>query len=259
MKLSSYTLATFLSVVLCLITILWVIYGLGGLGRSSSQQLLNWHPVLAIIATVVLIPQASLTWRRNRDAMNEASTTEEADRIHFRTKIWHGVLMVSAFILINIAITFAFLSHLRASKPHLYSLHSWIGVAVLILLKGNIFGGLLAAVFPYVRKQKVLSNVHKVFGLAGMAMAFMTVILGFAEIQLFQVKTQGNSYHFVPLMAGVLGALSLGLSVVFMELLVGDTYSVKANEHMKVIHSDSSEIDTSSQMDAKRRNGITVC
>ena len=252
MKLSSYTLATLFGVVLCLVTILWAIYGLGGLGTSTSQKLLNWHPVLAIIGAAILLPQGSLVWRRNRDAMNEASTTEEAESIHFRAKIWHSVLIVSAFLLINIAITFAFLSHLRTNKAHFYSLHSWVGVAVLILLKGNLLGGFLAAIFPYVREHEMISKAHKMFGFASVTMAFMAVMLGFAEMQLFQVKTHGNSYHFVPLMAGVLGALSLVTGIVFMDLLVGNTINVKEIEHVKVMHRDCNELD------ANQRNAITV-
>lgn len=115
--------------------------------------------------------------------------------------------MVSAFILVNSGIGVAYASHRQQGLPNFYSVHSWIGIAALVMMKSNIFGGLLSVFFPNWRAAKLTKRMHRRVGITGLALAFSAAVLGLAEQQGFLVKDSGNVFDPKALIAGVLAIL----------------------------------------------------
>ena len=197
-------------------TVLWVTIELGGLG-SRGAKLFNWHPVLASCAMLVLFPHGILSWR-SANGSNGA-----------QTKWIHAVLLSTAFILLNVAVSMAFFSHVQQKLPNFYSLHSWIGMLAIGTMKGNIVGGLLSSFSTYVRSMKLVSQVHRLSGVLACVFGFTAMLLGFAKEQEFVVQKSGKPLGPSAIIGGALGLISLLVGVAVTSSLVIN--SEKKGEH----------------------------
>jgi cytochrome b-561 len=76
----------------------------------------------------------------------------------------------------------AFKSH-SSSSPHLYSLHSWIGVSAISLFAFQYIAGLLCYLFPVAGAsiKESYMPLHIFFGLLGFILAMITCLVGICE------------------------------------------------------------------------------
>jgi Eukaryotic cytochrome b561 len=162
-------------IVSCLVC-LWCASLPGGLRHASGLQLFNWHPLLMCIAVLICLCGGVLVW----------AVPGETDASTFRMELTHGALMLAGFILINVAVTIAVVSKQRMGLPHMYSLHSWLGIASVFAMKSNVFFGVIFAqrLFPISAARKDLYRpYHRLSGVGALALAGAAVLTGFTRFQ----------------------------------------------------------------------------
>lgn len=94
----------------------------------------------------------------------------------------HAKIHALAFIFTSYGLFVAFRLH-NSNNPHLYSLHSWVGVTAISLFACQYIAGLLCYLFPVVRESIKVSYMplHIFFGLLGFILAMITCLLGISE------------------------------------------------------------------------------
>lgn len=202
-----------LSLITFLCVTFWTTRGLGGLG-STGKKLFNWHPLLMSLATLVLLPQGALLW----SSLPPQIPIDAPERV--RAKKLHAFMQMLGFVIANIGICLAYASHQQQGLPNFYSVHSWIGIGALILMKSNVFGGLVSTLLPKWRAAKLTKSVHRRVGITALALSFSAAISGLAEQQGFLVKDTGNPFHPQAVIAGMISILFIcmgGLVVVALE------------------------------------------
>lgn len=197
-----------LSLLISLGTILWTVLGTGGLGRKGTQ-LFNWHPVLMSFSAIVLLPQGALEWNSERE--------------NRKTSKWiHGIVLSIAFIGINVAIAIVYTVHSQGGMPNFYSLHSWVGVCAILLLKSNLVGGIISVILPGWRIAKFSGSLHRRVGIFAVAFVLTAAFTGFVELQA-QIFTSTSTYfRWVPILGGVLAILT-GFVAVFTGAILSGT------------------------------------
>jgi hypothetical protein len=119
-----------------LVVIIWITH-LGGLSwkYGESKQVFNWHPLLMITA-FAFMTVASLSFRNfNRP----------------KSKTLHGLSWSVAILCMIVGLVAVFRSHndgISGYVANLYSLHSWIGLLVLISYSFQFLSGMMAFGFP---------------------------------------------------------------------------------------------------------------
>ncbi|XP_075299710.1 transmembrane ascorbate-dependent reductase CYB561 [Opisthocomus hoazin] len=177
----------------------------GGVAWHGPLQL-NAHPLCMLLGMVFLQGDALLVYRVFR---------REAKR---STKTLHALLHGLALAVALVGVVAVFEVHGAKGIPHMYSLHSWCGMAafVLYLLQWLLGCGffLLPSASSSLRRQ--YKPHHVFFGVALFALSIAVCLLGITEMLLFNIR---DSYsRFVP--EGVL-ANTLGVLLVAFGLVVG--------------------------------------
>ncbi|KAI0565677.1 Eukaryotic cytochrome b561 [Gracilaria domingensis] len=193
-----------------ILTLLWTLLALGGLGTSGSR-LFNWHPVLASGAVLAVLTPGVLV----RPARRANDGTRD-----WRVKAVHGFCLVVAFVVLSVAISVAYSSHVQQNKPNLYSLHSWLGIGTVFLMKGNIMAGLASSVFVRLRGVRLLGTSHRLAGVLACLMAFVSATAGFAEMQMKLAQVAESVWQFKVVVAGIMGAVTMCVGVALIALLM---------------------------------------
>ncbi|XP_051998862.1 transmembrane ascorbate-dependent reductase CYB561-like isoform X1 [Xyrauchen texanus] len=101
----------------------WVLHYREGLGWDGGAAEFNWHPLLMVIGLIflqgiaIVVYRLPWTWKCSKQMM----------------KFIHAGLNILAFILAVISVVAVFDFHNAKNIPNMYSLHSWVGLAVVIL------------------------------------------------------------------------------------------------------------------------------
>ncbi|NWV71015.1 CY561 protein, partial [Malurus elegans] len=176
----------------------------GGVGWHSPLQF-NAHPLCMVLGMVFLQGDALLVYRVFR---------HEAKR---STKALHALLHGLALLIALVGIIAVFESHRDKGIPHMYSLHSWCGMAAFVLYLLQWLLGCGFFLFPGTSfsLRARYKPQHVFFGIALFILSLTSCLLGITEMLLFKIS---DSYsHFVP--EGVL-ANTLGVLLVAFGLLV---------------------------------------
>ncbi len=141
---------------------------------------LAYHAVTGASAVLLIAPLGTFAWRLERFL---------GSRTYAR--LLHGAIMALFFITINAAIGLAFKMRFDSRGVHFYSLHSWVGVASLVLAK-------MAFADAFASHLTAACNVRSVYGFkvptfqhvrhisaacAAGAAATAAVVLGAAQMQ----------------------------------------------------------------------------
>uniref|UniRef100_A0A671X0N3 Transmembrane ascorbate-dependent reductase CYB561 n=1 Tax=Sparus aurata TaxID=8175 RepID=A0A671X0N3_SPAAU len=192
--------------------------------RGTSQVLgvtsvvltgFNLHPLCMVLGLVFLQGDAILVYRvfRNEPKRN--------------VKVLHGIIHLLALIIGIIGIVAVFDFHREAKIPDMYSLHSWCGMATLILFCIQWVMGLLFFLFPVASSWLRASYlpVHVFCGLVLLVMAIGSSLLGMTEKLLFSIIRQPYSL-FTPegVLANVLGILLVCFGIVLGYLITREEY-----------------------------------
>ncbi|XVF09863.1 hypothetical protein REPUB_Repub07fG0133800 [Reevesia pubescens] len=161
-----------LAVVGAVLVLVWCIYFRGGLAWDSSNKnlIFNLHPVLMLIGFIILGGEAIISYK-------SLPLRKEVK------KVIHLVLHAIALILGIIGVYTAFKYHNESSIANLYSLHSWLGIGIIVLYGIQWIYGFLVFFYPGgstgLRSESL--PWHVLFGLFVYILAVANASLGFLE------------------------------------------------------------------------------
>ncbi|XP_030449157.1 transmembrane ascorbate ferrireductase 1 [Syzygium oleosum] len=164
--------AQLLGVAGAVLVLVWCIYFMGGLAWEASNKSLifNIHPVLMLIGLIIIGGEAIITYKTL--PLNKETK-----------KVIHMVLHAIALILGIIGISAAFKYHNESSIDNFYSLHSWLGIGVIILYAIQWIYGFIIFFYPggsgTLRRDSL--PWHVLFGLFVYLLAVGNALLGFLE------------------------------------------------------------------------------
>jgi len=84
----------------------------------------NWHPLLMTLAFPVLMTEGMMAYKLEHDHGVSHGTSKRV----------HGSLQGASLLFAAIGVALVFANHQQKGIPHLYSAHSWLGIATLTLL-----------------------------------------------------------------------------------------------------------------------------
>ncbi|XP_004707322.1 transmembrane ascorbate-dependent reductase CYB561 [Echinops telfairi] len=180
----------------------------GGIAWESALQF-NVHPLCMVIGLVFLQGDALLVYRVFR---NEAKRT---------TKVLHGLLHVSAFVIALVGVVAVFDYHRKQGYADLYSLHSWCGILVFVLYFVQWLVGFSFFLFPGVSfsLRSRYRPQHIFFGATIFVFSVGTALLGLKEALLFKLGAKYSTFEPEGILANVLGLLLASFSVAVLYIL----------------------------------------
>uniref|UniRef100_A0A7C9CKH9 ascorbate ferrireductase (transmembrane) n=1 Tax=Opuntia streptacantha TaxID=393608 RepID=A0A7C9CKH9_OPUST len=161
-----------LAVASAVMVLVWCISFRGGLAWEATNKSLifNIHPVLMLIGFIILGGEAIMSYK-------SLPLKKEVK------KVVHLVLHAVALILGIVGICAAFKFHNESSILNMYSLHSWVGIGVIVLYGIQWIYGFLIFFYPggnYSLRSESLPW-HVLFGMFVYALAVANAALGFLE------------------------------------------------------------------------------
>ncbi|CAG9831319.1 unnamed protein product [Diabrotica balteata] len=178
-----YTFTTCIGVGVCILMLVWVLHFRQGLAWQSQPSLeFNWHPLLMCIGMIFCYSQAILLYRTGRNYQKK------------NLKILHAILNCLAFILAVIALKAVFDSHNLQNTPNLYTLHSWIGLATVIIFAAQFLAGFLTFLYPGLSPtlRTTILPIHVIFGTSCFIGVIVASVSGLLEKAIWAVKDYQN-------------------------------------------------------------------
>ncbi|XP_006076621.1 lysosomal membrane ascorbate-dependent ferrireductase CYB561A3 isoform X1 [Bubalus kerabau] len=193
-----------------LFTIYWMRYWHGGFAWDGSMLMFNWHPVLMVTGMVVLYSAASLVYRLPQSWVGP----------RLPWKSGHAAMHLLAFLLTVLGLHAVFEFHNHAKIPHLYSLHSWLGITTVFLFACQWFLGFSVFLLPWASMwlRSLLKPIHVFFGASILSLAIASVVSGINEKLFFSLKNGTKTYSKLP--SEAVFANCAGMLVVVFGLLV---------------------------------------
>lgn len=193
-----------LSIVLVLT---WVYEWRQGLAWDGGSAEFNWHPVLLTIGFIVIHGLALIVYR--------LPWTWKFSKLYM--KYIHASLNLVAFVLVVISLVAVYDFHNAKMIPNLYSLHSWIGLAAVILYALQIVMGLCIFLLPVTPAwiRGIYLPIHVFAGLFIFGMVIVAAEMGITEKLIFTLRSKSNttrSYSQSPpeaILANTLGVFIL--------------------------------------------------
>ncbi|XP_052461652.1 plasma membrane ascorbate-dependent reductase CYBRD1 [Carassius gibelio] len=256
-----FSLALALGIVSIALALTWVLHFREGLGWDGGSAEFNWHPLLMLIGFVflqglaIVVYRLPWTWRCSKQMM----------------KLIHAGLNIMAFILAVISVVAVFDFHNAKNIPNMYSLHSWIGLAAVILYPAQIVMGITVYLIPvtpvYVRA--ALMPVHIYSGLFIFISVIATALMGITEKLIFSLKSP--AYKDSPpeaVLVNVLGLLIAAFGGLVLWIATRPSWkrpreevtqdlsdNSTSPEDIKVCSAMTSRTEHESSLETRRRNG----
>ncbi|XP_017292271.1 cytochrome b561 [Kryptolebias marmoratus] len=203
-----------LGLVSVVLTGVWMGHYRGGFAWDGSAQEFNLHPLCMVLGLIFLQGDAILVYRVFR---NEAKRN---------VKLLHGIIHLLALIISIVGIVAVFDFHRAAKIPDMYSLHSWCGMATLVLFCVQWVIGLLFFLVPGMSSwlRSMYLPVHVFCGLTLLVMAIGTSLLGITEKLLFSITSAYSQFAPEGVLANVLGILLVFYGGVLGYLITREEY-----------------------------------
>ncbi|XP_051762516.1 plasma membrane ascorbate-dependent reductase CYBRD1 [Ctenopharyngodon idella] len=237
----------------------WVLHYREGLGWDGEAAEFNWHPLLMVIGFIflqgiaIVVYRLPWTWRCSKQMM----------------KFIHAGLNVLAFILAVVSVVAVFDFHNAKNIPNMYSLHSWVGLAAVILYPTQIVMGIAVYLIPatpvYVRA--ALMPVHIYSGLFIFTSVIATALMGFTEKLIFGLKSP--AYKDSPpeaILVNVLGLLIAAFGGLILWIATRPSWKRPREEITQTVSNNSTNPEdtktgtalttrTHLDLETRRRNG----
>ncbi|XP_038645430.1 cytochrome b reductase 1 [Scyliorhinus canicula] len=168
-----------------LLVLIWVLHWRGGLAWDRGLLEFNWHPVLSTIGLIfingfgVIVYRLPWTWNIRKPLM----------------KYIHAGLNIVTFVLLVISLVAVFDFHNSKRIPNMYSLHSWIGLAAVIMHGLQILLGLCTFLLPCTPMfiKTFYMSFHVGVGLFIFGMAVTAAEMGITEKLIFSLRSGSNT------------------------------------------------------------------
>nr|XP_025965092.1 cytochrome b ascorbate-dependent protein 3 isoform X2 [Dromaius novaehollandiae] len=182
----------------------------GGFAWDGSAQMFNWHPVLMVTGMVVLYGAAALVYRLPFSWSGPK----------FPWKVLHGALALVAFGLAVLGLVAVFSFHNAQGTPNMYSLHSWLGLATVLLFSCQWLAGFVSFLLPWAPAwlRALYKPVHVFFGSTILTLAMVSCVSGINEKLFFSLKNGTTAYSQLP--SEAVFANTLGLLILLFGVLV---------------------------------------
>ncbi|EEB13963.1 Cytochrome b561, putative [Pediculus humanus corporis] len=203
-----------------ILTAIWLGSYRGGFTWTSNPKLeFNWHPLLMMMGMIFLYANGILVYRSFRNSRKR------------KLKIAHAFINAMAFIFTIIGLQAVFDSHNLASPspiPNMYSLHSWLGLASVILFALQWVFGLLSFLYPTLSAplRATYYPIHVFFGINAFVCASASALLGLTEKAIFNVSDY-SQFSSEGLLVNCIGVTI----VIFTSLVVHLVTEVKFKRH----------------------------
>lgn len=212
----SIVISLLLSPVAIILVSIWA-SSLGGVSwtQGESSKVFNWHPILMVVA-FAFMNVGALIFRVTQTSAYQASMSENGTVVddgrkkRSVAKTTHASVWSVSFICGLVAMLAVFKSHndpISGYIANLYSLHSWIGITVLILyslqfIMGLLaFGGFLTSGRGRRLASPVLMEIHKFTGTYLHILVTVAVLLGIQEKEGFvQCSYEVDSADTMPIL-----------------------------------------------------------
>lgn len=104
-------------------------------------------------------------------------------------KIMHAAIHCLALLFAAIGLYAVFENHAVKNIPHLYSLHSWVGITTIALMVLQYVIGFVTYLAPGMSMtiRSTIMPLHKFFGLMILCLATGTCLLGLSEKAIFSM------------------------------------------------------------------------
>lgn len=186
----------------------------GGFAWDGSAQEFNLHPLCMVLGLVFLQGDAILVYRvfRNEPKRN--------------VKLLHGIIHLSALIFSIVGIVAVFDFHRAAKIPDMYSLHSWCGMATLVLFCIQWVLGLMFFLFPVASSwlRAMYLPVHVFCGVLLLLMAILSCLLGITEKLLFSIMSTYSQFSAEGVLANCLGLILVCFGVLMIFIITKEEY-----------------------------------
>ncbi|XP_041829962.1 transmembrane ascorbate-dependent reductase CYB561 [Melanotaenia boesemani] len=208
-----------LGLVSVVLTGVWMGHYRGGFAWDGSAQEFNLHPLCMVLGLIFLQGDAILVYRVFR---NEAKKN---------VKLLHGIIHLLALIISIVGVVAVFDFHRAANIPDMYSLHSWCGLATLIMFSLQWVMGLLFFLFPVASSwlRAMYLPIHVFCGLTLLVMAIGTSLLGITEKLLFSISSTYSQFAPEGVLANILGLLLVLFGLLLSYLITREEYKRPPN------------------------------
>ncbi|RUS75207.1 hypothetical protein EGW08_017023 [Elysia chlorotica] len=182
-------LVQLLGVVSVVITAVWMgHFSQGGFAWTEDPaKEFSYHPLFMVIGLIFLYGDGILAYRVFRN-----------DR-KFYIKILHGGMHVAALIFASVGLKAVFDSHNLADPPlaNLYSLHSWLGLLVVIGFGLQWVLGFACFLLPWLGMsiRTMYMPYHTFWGVTLLILATATALMGITEKAIFSMAKNGYTSH----------------------------------------------------------------
>ncbi|XP_041812875.1 transmembrane ascorbate-dependent reductase CYB561 isoform X2 [Chelmon rostratus] len=196
------------------LTGVWMGHYRGGFAWDGSTLEFNVHPLCMVLGLVFLQGDAILVYRVFRSEPKRS------------VKLLHGIIHLLALIVSIIGFVAVFDNHKQSKIPDMYSLHSWCGMITLVVFCIQWVMGLLFFLFPVASSRLRASYlpVHVFCGLALLAMAIGTSLLGITEKLLFTIMSTYSQFSPEGVLANTLGIVLVCFGVLLGYLITKEEY-----------------------------------
>lgn len=177
-------LAQMLGLSSVILVAVWLSHYRGGFAwQSDVSREFNYHPLFMVLGLVFLYGDAILVYRVFRNVRKTF------------IKIIHATMLLLSLIFASVGLKAVFDSHNLAEKPisNMYSLHSWVGLATVLMFALQWVFGFCSFLLPNISFQwKVnLMPLHVFFGMTILCLALASALTGLTEKAFFVLK---NTY-----------------------------------------------------------------
>jgi cytochrome b-561 len=128
-------------------------------------------------------------------------------------KLTHAVIhgFALGFTIIGLVAVFHSHNYAKTPIPNLYSLHSWVGLAAVIIFGCQYVTGFVCFLFPMLKQQTraLFMPLHVFFGLLGFVLGVASTLMGISEKAFFAIK----DYDQFPTHAALVNTLGILVTI----------------------------------------------
>lgn len=139
-------------------------------------------------------------------------------------KIAHAAFHTGSVIFISLGLAVEFISHYYSGENDLYSLHSWIGLATVIIFFSQFVFGLLCYLTPAIsdKIKAFYLPIHVYLGTVCFVMSIATSLIGLNQNARF--NTNYHDFTDEGVLINVIGVLMLVYGLLVVHLLTKPSY-----------------------------------
>ncbi|CAL1567853.1 unnamed protein product [Knipowitschia caucasica] len=210
-----YGLSLCLSLLCALFVVSWSLHWRGGFAWDGSPLQFNWHPVLMVSGLVIIYGNGAVVYRI-------PSSWKQRKLV---CKLVHAGMMLVALLLSGLGLSAVFDFHTSISIPHLYSVHSWVGISTVLLFSFQWLLGLVGFLLPCSPRwfRRSLKPTHIWIGKIVLVLTLVACISGINEKLLLTLDgMSAAAYNTLPVEAvfvNCLGILIVALGTTILGIL----------------------------------------